>query len=253
MEQFLVGIILALIGLAVCFFGLRFWFILLPVFGAVTGFFVGARVMQDIFGTGFLSTTTSWIVGIIMAIVFALLSYFIWYAGAIIMAGAVGASLFSGVLHALFTNPWGWVLFIVALIGAIIFAVGALILNLPIYIVIVNSALGGAALAIAGLLTIFGTIEVEELANGAALAVVERDQAGERVLALGCGLDRPRRGGHLLPTARASRRPGFPRRSGSRPRPHKAQAQSSIGQRERRQSGALASFSADPGTFPLPA
>ena len=176
--EILIGIILALIGLAVCFFGLRFWFILLPVFGGVTGFFVGARVMQDIFGTGFLSTATSWIVGIVVAIVFALLSWFVWYAGAIIMAGAVGASLFSGILHALFTNPWGWVLFIVALIGAIIFAVGALVLNLPIYIVIVNSALGGAALAIAGLLTIFGTIEVVELANGAALAVVDETKLG---------------------------------------------------------------------------
>jgi hypothetical protein len=176
--EILIGIILALIGLAVCFFGLRFWFILLPVFGAVTGFFVGARVMQDIFGTGFLSTTVSWIVGIVVAIVFALLSWYVWYAGAIIMAGAVGASLFSGILHALFGNPWGGVLFIVALIGAIIFAVGALLLNLPIYIVIVNSALGGASLAIAGLLTIFGTIEVLELANGAALAVVNETKLG---------------------------------------------------------------------------
>lgn len=174
----LIGIVLALIGLAVCFFGLRFWFILLPVFGAITGFFVGARVMQDIFGTGFLSTATSWIVGLIVGLVFAVLSYFVWYAGAIIMAGAVGASLFSGILHALFTNPWGAVLFIVAAIGAIIFAVGALMLNLPIYIVIVNSALGGASLAIAGLLTIFGTIEVVELANGAALAVVNESKLG---------------------------------------------------------------------------
>ena len=176
--EILVGIILALIGLAVCFFGLRFWFILLPVFGAVAGFFVGARVMQDIFGTGFLSTTVSWIVGVVVAIVFALLSWYVWYAGAIIMAGAVGASLFSGILHALFTNPWGGLLFIVALIGAIIFAVGALMLNLPIYIVIVNSALAGASLAIAGLLTIFGTIEVVELANGAALAVVNETKLG---------------------------------------------------------------------------
>ena len=226
--KFLVGIILALIGLAVCFFGLRFWFILLPVFGGVTGFFVGARVMQDIFGTGFLSTATSWIVGIIMAIVFALLSYFIWYAGAIIMAGAVGASLFSGILHALFTNPWGWVLFIVALIGAIIFAVGALILNLPIYIVIVNSALAGAALAIAGLLTIFGTIEVEELANGADARGRERDQAaGTRP---GSGLWP---GSSSPPWASftncgASPRPSSPRRSGFRPRPHKSPVQSSI-------------------------
>jgi hypothetical protein len=171
--EILVGIILALIGLAVCFFGLRFWFILLPVFGAVTGFFVGARVMQDIFGTGFLSTGVSWIVGIVVAIVFALLSWFVWYAGAIILAGAVGASLFSGILHALFANPWGWLLFIVALIGALVFAVGALVLNLPVYIVIVNSALGGAALAVAGLLTMLGTITTVELANGATVAVVD--------------------------------------------------------------------------------
>jgi hypothetical protein len=174
----LVGIILALIGLAVCFFGLRFWFILLPVFGGVTGFFVGARVMQDIFGTGFLSTTVSWIVGIVVAVVFALLAWYVWYAGAIIMAGAVGASLFSGILHALFPDPWGAVLLIVALIGALVFAVGALMLNLPIYIVIVNSALAGASLAIAGLLTIFGTIEVTELANGATLAVVNETKLG---------------------------------------------------------------------------
>ena len=171
--QILIGLIIGLIGLAVCFAGLRFWFILLPAFGAVTGFFVGARVMQDIFGTGFLSTATSWIVGIILGIALALLSWFVWYAGAIIMAGAVGASLFSGVLHAIFSNPWGIVLFGVAAIGAIIFAVGALILNLPIYIVIVNSALGGASLAIAGLLVLLGTVTTTELANGATVAVVD--------------------------------------------------------------------------------
>jgi hypothetical protein len=171
--EILIGIVIGLIGLAVCFFGLRFWFILLPVFGAVIGFYIGARLIQDIFGTGFLSTATSWIVGIILGIGFALLSWFIWYAGAIIMAGAVGASLFSGILHAIFDNPWGWVAFIVALIGAILFAVGALMLNLPIYIIIVNSALGGAALAVAGVLTMLGTITTGELANGATVAVVD--------------------------------------------------------------------------------
>jgi hypothetical protein len=85
----------------------------------------------------------------------------------------VGASLFTGILHALFANPWGAVLFIVALIGALVFAVGALMLNLPVYIVIVNSALGGAALAVAGLLTILGTTTTVELANGATVAVVD--------------------------------------------------------------------------------
>ena len=174
----LVGIVLALVGLAVCFFGLRFWFILLPVFGAVTGFFVGARVMQDIFSTGFLSTTVSWIVGIVVAIVFALLSWYVWYAGAIILAGAVGASLFTGILHAINNQPWGLVTFIVALIGAVIFAVGALMLNLPIYIVIINSAIGGASPAIAGLLTLLGTVTTVELANGVTFAVVDETSRG---------------------------------------------------------------------------
>jgi hypothetical protein len=176
--EILVGIILALVGLAVCFFGLRFWFILLPAFGAITGFVVGARLMQDLFGTGFLSTATSWIVGIIVAVVFALLSYFVWYAGAIILAGAVGASLLTGILQAIVHQPWGLAHFIVALIGALVFAVGALMLNLPIYIVIVNSALGGASLAIAGLLMIFGTIVVTELANGATVAVIDETSRG---------------------------------------------------------------------------
>jgi len=173
MEQVIIGILLALVGLGVCFFGLRYWFVLLPIFGAVTGFFVGARVVQEVFGTGFLSTGVSWIVGIIVGLVFALLSWFVWYAGAIIMAGAVGASLFSGILHAIFSNPWGVALFIVALIGAILFAAIALFLNLPIYIVIVNSALGGAALAVAGVLVLIGNIAVQELSTGATVAVAD--------------------------------------------------------------------------------
>jgi hypothetical protein len=176
MEQFIIGILLLLIGLAVAFFGLRFWFILLPIFGAVAGFWIGARAIQELFGQGFLATATSWIVGILLAIGLALLSWFIWYAGAIIMAGAVGASLASGIVHALFTNPWGWALFIIALLGAVLFAVIALALNLPLYIVIVNSALGGASLAVAGLLTVMGTITVTELANGATVAVVDESR-----------------------------------------------------------------------------
>jgi hypothetical protein len=173
MEQVVIGLLLGLIGLAVCFFGLRFWFILLPVFGGIVGFYIGARAMQDIFGQGFLATGASWLVGILLGIGFALLSWFVWYAGAIIMAGAVGAMLFSGLLHLLFENPWGWVLFIVALIGAIIFAAGALALNVPIYIVIVTSAFAGASLAVTGALTLVGHIQVSELANGGLLSVTQ--------------------------------------------------------------------------------
>lgn len=179
MEQVIIGLILLVVGLVACFLGLRFWFILLPIFGAVIGFFIGARAIQSIFGEpGFLATTTSWIVGILLAIGFALLSWFIWYAGVIIEAGAAGALLASGLLHLIVSDPWGWVLFIISLIVAIIFAVGALVLNLPIYIVIVNSALFGASLIISGILTMLGTIMITELANGSTVAVVDETRTG---------------------------------------------------------------------------
>jgi hypothetical protein len=173
MEQVLIGIILAVIGLVVCFFGLRFWFYLLPIFGAVAGFFIGARVVQDLFGNGFLSTATSWVVGIVLAIIFAALSWFIWYFGVIIQAGAVGATLASGIVHAVSSNPWGIVLLVAAVIGAVVFAIGALALNLPIYIIIINSALAGASLAVAGVLMLLGTVTVNEIADGASVAVVD--------------------------------------------------------------------------------
>jgi hypothetical protein len=176
MEQFIIGILLALIGLGICFFGLRYWFILLPIFGAVTGFYLGARVMQEVLGTGFLATATSWVVGVLVAIAFALLSWFVWYIGAIVAAASVGAMLASGLVHAIFSNPWGIVIVIISLIGAIIFAAIALALNLPIYIVIVNTALGGASLAIAGVMTLIGMITVSELANGATVAVVDESR-----------------------------------------------------------------------------
>jgi hypothetical protein len=171
--EILIGLILVVIGLAVAFFGLRFWFILLPIFGAIIGFFVGAKAIQAIFGEGFLATATSWIVGIVVGIAFALLSWFIWYAGTIIQAGAVGAMLFSGILQFFWNQPWGWVNFLVALAGAIIFAVGALMLALPLYIVIVNSAIGGTSLAVAGAMMVFGLITLQEVSNGNTIAVVD--------------------------------------------------------------------------------
>jgi hypothetical protein len=178
MEQLLIGLVIGLLGLVICFFGLRFWFILLPIFGAIVGFFVGAGVMQELFGTGFLATGTSWIVGIVAAIAFAVLSYFVWYAGAIIAAGAVGASLFTGILHAIINEPWGIIHFAVAILGAVIFALGALLLALPVYIVVVSSALGGASLSITGLLVLLGTITIEELSTGVGYAMVDETNEG---------------------------------------------------------------------------
>ena len=81
MGQILIGLVLLVVGHVACFFGFRFWFILLPIFGGVVGFFIGVRAIQAIVGEGFLSTAVSWVVGIFVGMGFALVSWYIWYGG----------------------------------------------------------------------------------------------------------------------------------------------------------------------------
>jgi hypothetical protein len=173
MEQVLIGLCLVLIGILVCFCGLRFWFILLPLIGGAIGFYIGARFIQEIFGTGFLSTGVSWVGGIVLGFGFAFMAWFVWYAGVVILAGAFGAILASGLLHALFDQPWGWALLVVTVIGAVVFGVLAIVLHLPSSVVVVASAFVGAAMAVAGVMTMLGTVTIGELADGVAIAVVD--------------------------------------------------------------------------------
>jgi hypothetical protein len=110
--------------------------------------------------------------GAVVGILFAVVSYLWWYVGALLAAGAVGASLFTGVLYWFGWQDIGWLMFIVGLIGFGLFIAGAFFLNLPIYIVIVNTAFAGAFLAIAGVLLLFNQIDYPELGTGTAIAIV---------------------------------------------------------------------------------
>lgn len=171
MGDIVVGIIAIAIGLAVCFAGLRLWFALLPLWGFVAGFFTGATAATAIFGDSFLSTVTGWVIGAVVGVVFALLSYMIWYFGAILAAASVGALIGSGLMRA-FTVEREWVIAIVAAAVAVLFALAALMIALPVYMVIVNTAVAGAIAITAGVMLLFNRIDLDELDNGAAWALI---------------------------------------------------------------------------------
>jgi hypothetical protein len=171
-EDVLIGLLVIALGAAVAFLGLRLWFILLPVWGFFAGFFIGASAVTGLFGDGFLSTVSSWVVGIIVGIGLAILAYLLWYAGVIIAAGSVGALIGSGFMQAIGVDS-GWATFIVAAIVAAVFAVGAFILALPIYIVIVESAAAGAAAIVTGVMLLFNRVDVEDLQRGPAWSFIQ--------------------------------------------------------------------------------
>lgn len=167
----LIGILSVVLGVAVATMGLRLWFWMLPILGFLAGFFLGAIAIFQLAGDGILATVLSWAVGLVVGIAFALISWFWWYLGVILAAGSAGAGIATG-LAASFGAERDWVLVVVGIIGAAIFVFGAMLLNLPNYIVIVNTAIAGALGAVAGVLLIFDRLELDNLGGGQAVAIV---------------------------------------------------------------------------------
>jgi hypothetical protein len=163
----LLGILAIVVGTAVCLAGLRLFVLLLPVWGFVVGFLGGAALVTALAGDGFLSTTLGIVVGIVVGIAGAILAYLFWYVGVILAAGSAG-SLLGATLFAAIGVKSTWALFIIGVIIAALFILAAFIIQLPIYLVIVNTALAGATVVVGGLLLIFNKIDRADIGTTAA-------------------------------------------------------------------------------------
>lgn len=146
--------IVLFLGALVAFTGYRLFLILLPIYGFFFGLTFGAHSVQALFGDGFLSTTTSWVVGFFVGLLFAALSYLFWFMAVAIVAGSLGYSLVAG-LFSLFGVDLDVLVWIIGLAVGIAFAIGAIVLNLQKVAVIVASALAGATAIVGTFLMLF--------------------------------------------------------------------------------------------------
>ena len=168
----LLGIFLLMLGLAVAMTGLQLFFYMLPVIGFVSGFYVGSGLVAVVFDDNFLGTLTGWVVGIVVGLLFAVVARYWWYLGVLIASGVVGAILLSGIGSAIgFSSNLSLSMFAIA--GAAIAIIITILLNLPVYIVIANTAMSGAAIAVSGVLLVLNLIDREDLDSGAAVAAVK--------------------------------------------------------------------------------
>jgi hypothetical protein len=162
---FLAGLVTLVIGVLVAAAGLPLFFILLPVWGFVVGFLVGAGFITAVFGDGFLITFLGIGVGLVVGVVFALLSYLYWYVGVLLSAGAAGFVLGAALLGT-FGVSADWLIFAFGLVLAVAFVVVAFMLNYPVYLVIVATAMAGSAIAIGGVLALFNLVDTSTLGVG---------------------------------------------------------------------------------------
>jgi hypothetical protein len=164
--------LLLLLGSLIAFGGYRLFLILLPIYGFFFGLSFGAHSVQALFGDGFLSTTTSWVVGFFVGLLFALLSYLFWAFAVALMAGSLGYALVAG-FFGLFDADLTVLVWIVGVAVGIVFAIAALALNLQKAIVIVATSLLGAWSIIGTFLFLFTSATPETIADDGVKIVLE--------------------------------------------------------------------------------
>ncbi len=170
-EIFCMSMIALLVGLVIAFNGYRLFLVLLPIWGFFFGFGLGAQTIQTLFGGGFLATTTGWVVGFVVALVFAVLSYLFYMVGVALFAGSIGYALGVG-LMGLIGLDTGFLAWLVGIILAVIVAAVVILFNIQKWVIILLTALGGAGVLIGTFLMALGVVSVNDLGAGAVSAAI---------------------------------------------------------------------------------
>lgn len=151
----LTSIIALFFGFVLLTGGYRFFLILLPIWGFFYGFGLGAQSMQAIFGVSFLATLSSWIVGFLMAAMFALLSYVFYFFGIGVIAFSLGYAVGVGLLEAIGLD-FGFIVWLVGVILGGLVVVATFMLNIQKYIIIGATSILGSGITIGTFLWLFG-------------------------------------------------------------------------------------------------
>ena len=141
------GLIGILFGLVLCFAGYRLFIVLLPIWGFIFGLLFGVQTIQVLLGDAFLGTVTSWVVGLIVGAIFAVLSYLFYFLAVAIIGGSLGYALAVGLLQ-LIGVDMGWLVWIIGVVAAVALAIVTIVFNLQKWVVIAGTSILGAAVMI---------------------------------------------------------------------------------------------------------
>jgi hypothetical protein len=164
-ETVILALLALLIGNAFCFGGFKWFKILLPLLGLLIGFILGAEWTMSIYGLTFLSAIPVFSAGIIIGLFLAVAAYLFFDFSIILLVATLGYSLGAGILinTSFGTEPLpgiaGW-------ITAALAALLAMRLHLPKNIIIILTAVFGAAAIVNGLLLLMGLITLERFSYG---------------------------------------------------------------------------------------
>ena len=170
-EGIVVGLLGVALGAAFCFAGFRYFLLLLPIWGLFAGFMTGASATSLLLGEGFLAGALGLIVGAVLALVFAVLSWFYWWGAVAVVAGTLGYAVAHGVLEGIGFNADGFLTAIISIVVGLVVAFGALAVNAPKYLAIILTAFAGASWLVAGVALVPGIMKTDALQAGPLVAL----------------------------------------------------------------------------------
>jgi hypothetical protein len=171
-ETLAVALMALIIGAAFCFGGYKWFMILLPIWGFVTGFSIGAYSISGVYGESLLSIVVIVVAGAILGLIFAVLAYLLFPAAVILLGASLGYTAAWTIVTSLGFSP-GLIPVAIGIAGAIALAILAVRYHLPKYIIIVSTAMLGSIGIIMGILLLMGEVTLEGLNQGLTQYLIE--------------------------------------------------------------------------------
>jgi Ni,Fe-hydrogenase I cytochrome b subunit len=167
------GMIALLFGLALAFSGYRLFLILLPIWAFFFGFGFGAQTIQAIFpNDALLSTVTSWVVGFIVAALFAILAYLFYIFAVAVISYSLGYAAAVGLLS-LLGMQFGFIVWVIGLVAGIALAFVVLRFNIQKIVIELGTAFLGAGVIVGVFLALFGGLPTSQLIQNPVAAALK--------------------------------------------------------------------------------
>jgi len=166
-------LLIALLGLGLCFLGYRAFMVLLPVWGLLSGIWLGTQFGSINFGDSTIATIATWALGIILGVILAILAHWLFVIGFTLISAIFAGAIGSAVLTALGIKPG---LLELALFFVIILGTGALVTRFHVekYAIILLTALAGADLIVLAFLRLIGAVNLSDVINGNLISPIVR-------------------------------------------------------------------------------
>lgn len=161
MTDTVAGLLAVGVGIVLCLAGYWTLRLLLSVWAGVVGFGLGSALGAWIDDDSYLASTLGWIIGLVLALLFAALAY-LYYAVAIVVSlGTMGFTLGAAVTAAAGVT-WDWVIVTIGLGCGVALGLLAIAARLPMILLVSLSAFAGAAIVVTGLMLLTGVLDTAD-------------------------------------------------------------------------------------------